>query len=309
MSQTVPATPDATDSPTPGAPADPFGRLSDVRGTPPHRGARPVRRRAPAGRLGADAGPREEEVAVGPVGGRPRRGPSGPAADPKRPRRVVTRVGSGRLAAVHLRPPGPEARRRTGDPKPALWSLPAAGGEARLVLTARPAGSGRFAVAADSGDVVVAADTLPGGSDAEADEERRKKRKDAGVSAVLHEAYPVRYWDHDLGPAAPHLFWAGQAPGRGRARRTPAPVAARPHPGRRRRRAAPVRISRCPPTAGLLVRTEDVPDGPAGRRHRGRAHRHGHRRDPAPGRRPPGRRLRRPLLPRRHAPSSASASR
>ena len=53
---------------------------------------------------------------------------------------------------------------------------------------------------------------MPGGSDAEADEERRKKRKDAGVSAILHETYPVRYWDHDLGPAVPHLFWAGQLP-------------------------------------------------------------------------------------------------
>ena len=59
---------------------------------------------------------------------------------------------------------------------------------------------------------MVAAATMPGAADAEADEERRKQRKDAGVTAVLHEAYPVRYWDHDLGPAAPHLFWAGQLP-------------------------------------------------------------------------------------------------
>src|SRR5688572_14087530 len=36
------------------------------------------------------------------------------------------------------------------DPKPALWSLPAQGGEARLVLS-RPGGIASFAVAADSG--------------------------------------------------------------------------------------------------------------------------------------------------------------
>jgi dipeptidyl aminopeptidase/acylaminoacyl peptidase len=153
-----------------------------------------------------------------------------------------------------------------GDPKPALWSLPADGGEARLVLT-RPGGISGFAVAAESGDVVVAAATMPGGSEPEADEERRKKRKDAGVSAVLHEAYPVRYWDHDLGPAAPHLFWAGQLP-----------------PDEPAGGAGPVGLRDLTPDAlppvgagddftlspdgRLLARTEEVPDGPSGRRSR-----------------------------------------
>ena len=81
----------------------------------------------------------------------------------------------------------------------------------------------------------------PAASDAEADEERRKKRKDAGVTAVLHEAYPVRYWDHDLGPAVPHLFWAGQLPADEARPATPDPArAARPdarrRPAARRRR-------------------------------------------------------------------------
>jgi dipeptidyl aminopeptidase/acylaminoacyl peptidase len=153
-----------------------------------------------------------------------------------------------------------------GDPHPALWSLPAGGGEARRVLS-RPAGIAAFAVAADSGDVVVSAATMPGGSDPDADEERRKQRKDAGVSAVLHEAYPVRHWDHDLGPASPHLFWAGQLP-------------ADDPPGA----GEPVEMRDLTPEAGLpagagedftlspdgrlLVRAEDVPDGPAGRRSR-----------------------------------------
>jgi dipeptidyl aminopeptidase/acylaminoacyl peptidase len=155
-----------------------------------------------------------------------------------------------------------------GDPKPALWLLPAGGGEARVTLT-RPAGIGGFAVAADSADVVVAATTMPGADDAEADEERRKKRKDAGVTAVLHEAYPVRYWDHDLGPAAPHLFWAGQLPSDD----DPSGAAADPAPLRDLTPEA-----RPPHGAGddftlspdgrLVARTEDVADGPAGRRSR-----------------------------------------
>src|SRR6202012_1685560 len=36
-------------------------------------------------------------------------------------------------------------------------------------------------------------------------------RKDAGVSAILHETLPVRYWDHDLGPDEPRLFTADAA--------------------------------------------------------------------------------------------------
>ncbi|MEV2267381.1 S9 family peptidase [Nonomuraea africana] len=86
---------------------------------------------------------------------------------------------------------------------PALWLLPRAGGEAWQIAT-RPGGIGAARVA---GDVVVfSSDVLPG--DEAADEERRKARKDAGISAVLHEGYPVRYWDHDLGPGRTRLFAA-----------------------------------------------------------------------------------------------------
>ena len=161
--------------------------------------------------------------------------------------------------------PDPDAS-EPGDPKPALWSLPAGGGEARLVLT-RPGGIGAFTVATDSGDVVVAAATMPGGSDAEADEERRKKRKDAGVSAILHEAYPVRYWDHDLGPAAPHVFWAGPLPTEQPDGRT-ADVELRdltPEAGPPSGAGDEFALS---PDGHRLARVEDVPDGPAGRRSR-----------------------------------------
>ena len=41
---------------------------------------------------------------------------------------------------------------------------------------------------------------LPGASGIADDAQRRKSRADAGVTAILHEAGPVRHWDHDLGP-------------------------------------------------------------------------------------------------------------
>src|SRR3712207_9572703 len=73
------------------------------------------------------------------------------------------------------------------DPTPPWGPPPADGGEARPVLT-HPGGIGGVAVAADTGEVVVTASAMPGAADAEADAERRKQRKEAGVTAILHEA-------------------------------------------------------------------------------------------------------------------------
>ena len=164
--------------------------------------------------------------------------------------------------------PDPDTRAEGApEPKPALWCLPPRGGEARLVL-ARPAGIAGFVVAADTGDVAIAADTMPGGSDAEADEERRKKRKDAGVTAVLHEAYPVRFWDHDLGPSATHVYWAGRLPGNEQAGERPERPELRdltPDVVAPDRQGEDFALS---PDGRFLARTEEVPDGPAGRRTR-----------------------------------------
>ncbi|MGK5170258.1 S9 family peptidase [Geodermatophilus sp. CPCC 205761] len=169
--------------------------------------------------------------------------------------------------------PDPGARGGSGpgdgaeDPKPALWSLPAGGGEARPVLT-HPGGVGGVAVAADTGDVVVVASAMPGVADAEADAARRKQRKEAGVSAILHEAYPVRYWDHDLGPAAPHLFWAGRLPAEPAAGAEPEPVALRDlTPDARPPKGAGESVA-LSPDGRVLARIETVPDGPAGERDR-----------------------------------------
>jgi dipeptidyl aminopeptidase/acylaminoacyl peptidase len=195
--------------------------------------------------------------------------------DGVRPARRLTRSGPGEsspawapdgsLLFTSARP-DPAATEPGKDPEAALWSLPAGGGEARPVLTRR-GGIAGFAVAADSGDVVVSAAVMPGAADEAADEARRTARKDAGVSAILHERYPVRYWDHDLGPATPHLFWAAQLP---------AEQADGPADAAQLRDLTPDVVP--PGSAGedfavspdgrLVVRAEEVPDGPAGQRPR-----------------------------------------
>ena len=101
--------------------------------------------------------------------------------------------------------PAPPTGPDEDDERPALWRLPAGGGEAPRVAT-RAGGVGPVAVARTSGTVVLGADVLPGATDDADDAARRKARKDKKVAAILHDASPVRYWDHDLGPDQPHLF-------------------------------------------------------------------------------------------------------
>jgi dipeptidyl aminopeptidase/acylaminoacyl peptidase len=105
-----------------------------------------------------------------------------------------------------------------------LWLLPAAGGEARVVA-ALPGGVTAAEVAREAGAIVVGSPVLPGAGgqgglrgrppvagtagngDSAADDTRlRQERKDAGITAILHESAPVRFWDHDLGPDQPRLF-------------------------------------------------------------------------------------------------------
>jgi dipeptidyl aminopeptidase/acylaminoacyl peptidase len=95
--------------------------------------------------------------------------------------------------------PGPEEKTRNGDETPSVWLLPAGGGEARVI--ASPAGGVTGVETAARSDAVAAVSPV-----FRDDDKLRKERKDAGVTAILHETVPVRYWDHDLGPAEPRLF-------------------------------------------------------------------------------------------------------
>ena len=127
----------------------------------------------------------------------------------ERPARRLTRSVKGESAAVFAATgdllftsarPDPDGDGKTEDrPKAALWLLPAAGGEARVVASAAGGFSGVLC-AREAPVVSVAAAVLPSAGDLEADATLRKRRADAKVTAILHTAYPVREWDHDLGP-------------------------------------------------------------------------------------------------------------
>jgi dipeptidyl aminopeptidase/acylaminoacyl peptidase len=98
--------------------------------------------------------------------------------------------------------PGAEA----GDePVPSLWRLPAEGGEAQSVLEL-PGGVSGVHPARGADVTLVTAALSPSARDVEDDRRLRKLRKDNKISAILHTGYPVRHWDHDIGPVQPHLF-------------------------------------------------------------------------------------------------------
>ncbi|HEX6382973.1 MAG TPA: S9 family peptidase [Acidimicrobiia bacterium] len=102
--------------------------------------------------------------------------------------------------------PDPDAKKGDErDDRAALWLLPAGGGEARL-LADPPAGVAGVAVARESGTVVLGVGAYPGSATLEEDAEKHKARKDAGVTAQLFEAYPIRYWDHYIGPRDQRLY-------------------------------------------------------------------------------------------------------
>jgi dipeptidyl aminopeptidase/acylaminoacyl peptidase len=88
-----------------------------------------------------------------------------------------------------------------------LWRLPSDGGEA-TILAAPSGGVDAVRTARDADVVVFAASVFAGASDLAADREREKGRKKAGVEALLFEGYPIRRWDHYIGPRERHLFAA-----------------------------------------------------------------------------------------------------
>lgn len=96
------------------------------------------------------------------------------------------------------------ARGSSDDAPPSLWCLPARGGEAYEL--AKPPGGVSSVLAARRADrLILATSTYPHVT-TDADEEKvRKLRKDGKITAIIHTSYPVRYWDHDLGPEVPGL--------------------------------------------------------------------------------------------------------
>jgi dipeptidyl aminopeptidase/acylaminoacyl peptidase len=114
----------------------------------------------------------------------------------------------GALLFVSKRPAPPDDKAAEGNgDKPGLWLLPAGGGEARQIALA-PGGVSKAAAARRARAYAYAAAAMPGTDGAESDEQRRKARKDAGVTAILYETGRVRHWDHDLGPDQVRLFTA-----------------------------------------------------------------------------------------------------
>lgn len=118
--------------------------------------------------------------------------------------RAPTFTADGDLLFLASRP----TKDSTGDgdsPPAALWRLPASGGESVEEFSAPGAVAGvRAARAANV--TIVSAPLLASAADLDDDKRLRGLRRDNKVSAVLHAGYPVRYWDHDLGPDQPHLL-------------------------------------------------------------------------------------------------------
>jgi dipeptidyl aminopeptidase/acylaminoacyl peptidase len=117
-------------------------------------------------------------------------------------------LSDGSLLFVSKRP-DPEADRKDAEAskdKPAVWLLPASGGEATRIAAPGGGVSG-LATASAARAFVYAAAVFPAAKDTEQDAARRKARADAGVSAILHEpGARLRYWDHDLGPESIRLL-------------------------------------------------------------------------------------------------------
>jgi len=130
----------------------------------------------------------------------------------ERPARRITRSAKGEAGAafaangdLFFTSARPDPEKPDEDPVNALWLLPRDGGEARVVRS-RAGGVESVLTARSAEATFVQASVLPGSKDEDDDEKRRKARKDGKVSAVLHSAYPIRFWDADLGPDEPRLF-------------------------------------------------------------------------------------------------------
>ena len=118
--------------------------------------------------------------------------------------------------------PDPDAKADPDHKIAALWSLPADGGEARLLL-APDGGIEGVAAALDTDAIAFGALVHPAATSLEDDAARAKARTDAKVGALLFEDYPIRFWDHWLAPRR-QRFFAAELPADPEARLEPADV-------------------------------------------------------------------------------------
>ncbi len=134
------------------------------------------------------------------------------------PPRRLTRSAAGEAGTTAFLPDGSllfASSRPNPDAKPdpdkevhALWLLPPDGGEARL-LASPEGGVTEIVAARHASSLAFGARVHPGSASFEEDARKEKARHDAGVEALLFEDYPVRHWDHWLGPRHAHL-WAAE---------------------------------------------------------------------------------------------------
>jgi dipeptidyl aminopeptidase/acylaminoacyl peptidase len=129
----------------------------------------------------------------------------------------------GALGFLSNRNPRPAKPEEGDDERSQVWILPHTGEP--VPLTDEPLGVTAFRFAAEGDRLLVVADVLLGVPH----EEQRKHaadRKKNGPSALRFTRMPVRYWDHWLGPTAPHLIAYDE---RGEGRRDLTPEADREH--------------------------------------------------------------------------------
>jgi dipeptidyl aminopeptidase/acylaminoacyl peptidase len=127
---------------------------------------------------------------------------------------VAAFLRDGSLLFTSKRPVPSDGSDDHSDATRAIWCLPAGGGEA-YPLARRDGGWDAIVTAADADVAVLGLSAMPGIVDeAEAAKVRTDRRKKK-VSAILHDAVPVRFWDADLGPETPRLHRVALSSGEG----------------------------------------------------------------------------------------------
>jgi dipeptidyl aminopeptidase/acylaminoacyl peptidase len=86
----------------------------------------------------------------------------------------------------------------------ALWVLPPVGEP--TVFATSSGGLGDPVVASASGAVVSFGSWLAESTDADDDKQRRERRRKSKTTAIVHDGFPIRHWDHELGDVTPKLF-------------------------------------------------------------------------------------------------------